>query len=127
MNSNKKKTNKADWIAPIGLIMLSLVPVIAGAARVAELTSGAEITAANARFFASPVPVLVHIISVTLYSLLGPCNSRAIFAVRNQAGIASSGNGSWSRAESPLRFPVCGWLSSIPGPRGTVNCCMCSG
>ncbi|NJN44683.1 MAG: DUF2306 domain-containing protein [Anaerolineae bacterium] len=69
MNSNRKK--KADWLAPIGLVLLSLVPVIAGAARVIELTGGAEVTSDNARFFASPMPVLVHIVGATLYSILG--------------------------------------------------------
>ncbi|NJC71476.1 DUF2306 domain-containing protein [Planosporangium thailandense] len=51
--------------------MLSVVPVMAGAARVTQLTGGATVTPENARFFASPVPVLVHIFSVTPYSLLG--------------------------------------------------------
>jgi Predicted membrane protein (DUF2306) len=32
---------------------------------------GPEITANNARFVASPIPVAVHIVSVTLYSLVG--------------------------------------------------------
>ncbi|MCL4267873.1 MAG: hypothetical protein KJ069_32200 [Anaerolineae bacterium] len=41
---------------PIGLILLSVVPVVAGAARIAELPGGAEITPDNARFFASPNP-----------------------------------------------------------------------
>ena len=36
-----------------------------------ELMSPPEITADNARFVASPIPVTVHIVSVTLYSLLG--------------------------------------------------------
>ncbi|MBM0224158.1 MULTISPECIES: DUF2306 domain-containing protein [Micromonospora] len=51
--------------------MLSAVPVIAGAARVTELTAGAAVTPDNARFFASPVPVLVHIVGASLYCLLG--------------------------------------------------------
>ncbi|WP_261792321.1 DUF2306 domain-containing protein [Arthrobacter sp. PM3] len=54
-----------------GLILLSLIPVIAGAARLTELTGGAAVTPQNARFFASPVPVVAHIVSVTAYSLLG--------------------------------------------------------
>jgi hypothetical protein len=36
-----------------------------------ELMSRPEITADNARFVASPIPVAVHIVSVTVYSLLG--------------------------------------------------------
>lgn len=71
MNSNKKKINKTEWLIPIGLIVLSAVPVVAGAVRIAQLSGGAEITPENARFFASPIPVVVHIISVTLFSILG--------------------------------------------------------
>jgi uncharacterized membrane protein len=62
---------RAQWPVPAGLILLSLIPVLAGAARLTELTGGAAITPQNARFFASPVPVVIHIISVTVYSLLG--------------------------------------------------------
>ena len=61
----------ADWLVPAGLLVLSAVPVAAGAARIAQLTGGAEITPENARFFASPLPVVLHIFSVSLYSILG--------------------------------------------------------
>ncbi len=42
-----------QWLVPAGLIVLSLIPVLAGAFRLTELTGGAEITAKNARFFGS--------------------------------------------------------------------------
>jgi uncharacterized membrane protein len=71
LQAKTRKQSKREWLIPIGLILLSLVPVIAGAARIVELSSGAEITTNNARFFASPVPVVAHIITVTLYSMLG--------------------------------------------------------
>ena len=32
---------------------------------------GAEITPANARFFASPLPVVLHILSASVYAILG--------------------------------------------------------
>lgn len=67
----RKKLSRSDWLVPVGLILLSLVPVIAGTVRLTELSSGAEITADNARFFASPIPVVLHIISITVYSILG--------------------------------------------------------
>ena len=67
----RNKPRNIEWLVPTGLIILSVVPVIAGAFRLTELSSGAQVTAANARFFASPLPVVLHIISVTLYSLLG--------------------------------------------------------
>jgi uncharacterized membrane protein len=44
---------------------------MAGAFRIAELAGVADFSPENARFFASPIPVLLHIISATLYSLLG--------------------------------------------------------
>ncbi|GLI26352.1 membrane protein [Agromyces rhizosphaerae] len=59
------------WLVPTGLLLLSAVPIIAGAMRVTELSSGADVTAENARFFDSPVPVVTHIVTVTVYSLLG--------------------------------------------------------
>nr|WP_193312800.1 DUF2306 domain-containing protein [Georgenia subflava] len=54
-----------------GLIMLSLIPVIAGSVRLAELSGDPEVTAANARFVASPLPVVLHVVSATLYTLVG--------------------------------------------------------
>lgn len=62
---------RTDWLIPTGLIILSLVPAVAGGVRVAELAGGADVTVANARFFDAPTPVLVHILSVIPYSLLG--------------------------------------------------------
>lgn len=62
---------RADWLVVAGLLLLSAVPIVAGAARVTELASSAKITPDNARFFGSPVPVVVHISSVTLFALLG--------------------------------------------------------
>lgn len=107
MHTNRKKQNKAEWFVPIGLILLSVVPVVAGAARIAELSSGAEITPENARFFASPLPVVVHILSVTLYSLLGALQFAPSFRRRKPkwhrmagrilvpAGLAAALSGLW--------------------------------
>jgi hypothetical protein len=68
---SRSKQRRPQWLIPAGLIVLSLVPVIAGAMRLSELTLGAEITEANARFFDSPIPVIAHIIGATTYLLLG--------------------------------------------------------
>jgi uncharacterized membrane protein len=59
------------WPAVTALILLSVVPVAAGAFRVLELSTGAEITPANARFFAAPVPVVVHIVSASIFCVVG--------------------------------------------------------
>lgn len=67
----KRKLTTADWLIPLGLLLLSAVPAIGGSVRLFELGGGAEITPDNARFFASPIPVVLHIIGATLYSILG--------------------------------------------------------
>lgn len=61
---------RTRWLVPAALIFLSLVPIIAGAVRLTDLTEG-QITPDNARFFDSPIPVLIHIPAVTVYLLLG--------------------------------------------------------
>jgi uncharacterized membrane protein len=53
------------------LLMLSALPLAAGAFRLTQLAGGAEITPANARFFASPLPVVVHIVGAAVYAVLG--------------------------------------------------------
>jgi hypothetical protein len=64
------KARSAKWIVA-GLLLLSAIPIASGAFRLSQLAGGAEITPANARFFASPIPVVLHIVSVTLYAILG--------------------------------------------------------
>ncbi|MBK7509088.1 MAG: DUF2306 domain-containing protein [Comamonadaceae bacterium] len=63
--------SRASWLVPIGLLLLGIVPGIGGALRLAELGHGAPITAENARFFAAPEPVALHIVSAVLFSVLG--------------------------------------------------------
>lgn len=63
--------SRRGWLVPAGLIALSLVPVIAGASRIASLTIGVEVTPDNARFFASPVPVILHAVGSSLFLVLG--------------------------------------------------------
>lgn len=54
-----------------GLLLLTADPLVAGAFRAVELMGSAQIAAENARFFAAPFPVIVHIVSVSLFSVLG--------------------------------------------------------
>ena len=61
----------SSWKVPAALVALSIIPVIAGTARLVELAGGAEITPYNARFFAAPLPVVMHVLSVTVYCLVG--------------------------------------------------------
>lgn len=70
---------KIGWPLPAAFIALSAIPVGAGAVRVVELARGAEITPANARFFAAPLPVIVHIFAVSLFCVLGAFQFAPVF------------------------------------------------
>lgn len=65
------RKNRTPWWVPAGLILLSVLPITFGVIRLLQLINGTEITPANARFFASPSPVVIHIISSAIYALLG--------------------------------------------------------
>jgi len=64
------KAGSAKWFVA-AMILLSAIPLAAGVFRLTQLASGAEITPANARFFASPLPVVLHIVNAGVYALLG--------------------------------------------------------
>ena len=64
------KAGSAAWLVA-GLLVLSAIPLAAGALRLTQLAGGAEIMPANARFFASPLPVVLHIVIAAVYALLG--------------------------------------------------------
>jgi hypothetical protein len=71
MTSSIAPVRRRQWLLPTGLILLSAVPVIAGGVRVGELAGGATVTPDNARFFAMPIPVLLHIFGATIFCWLG--------------------------------------------------------
>ena len=98
-------STKSDWLIPAGLIALSLVPAIAGSVRLAELTGGAEITPENARFFAAPLPVVLHIPAAIVYSILGAFQFSPGFRRRHRA---------WHRAAGRVLIP-CALIVALSG------------
>ncbi|HMN61003.1 MAG TPA: DUF2306 domain-containing protein [Anaerolinea sp.] len=99
------KTTRGARIAPAALILLSLIPLIFGAVRLAELAGGAEITPANARFFESPTPVVTHILSAGVFALLGALQFATGFRRRHPA---------WHRRAGRI-LVVCGLLVGLSG------------
>jgi uncharacterized membrane protein len=65
-----RSTWSTGWV-PFALVALVLVPAIAGSLRLVELSGGPLLLPANPRMTASPVPVVVHIISAVTYATLG--------------------------------------------------------
>lgn len=104
-STRSPRARRPAWLIPTGLILLSLVPVIAGALRLTELAVGAEVTAANARFFDSPVPVIAHIIGATVYCLLGALQ----FVPRLRTGRPS-----WHRIAGRIVAPA-GLIAGLSG------------
>jgi uncharacterized membrane protein len=100
-----RRSHRAQWLAPTGLILLSLIPVIAGATRLTELTGGTVPTNQNSRFLDSPIPVVIHIVSVTIYSLLGAF--QFVPALRRRKGR-------WHRMAGRILIPA-GLLAALSG------------
>ncbi|MFE8886881.1 DUF2306 domain-containing protein [Pseudarthrobacter enclensis] len=98
---------KTRWLVPAGLILLSLVPVIAGTVRLTDLAGG-EVRPDNARFFDSPVPVLIHVPTVTVYLLLGA------FQFVPSLRQGKRGKRSWHKLAGRILVPA-GLLAALSG------------
>lgn len=97
----------ADWLIPAGLLALAFIPIVGGAVRMNSLAGGAGITPDNVRFFSSPLPVILHIFSVTIYAILGafqfspgfrrrwPAWHRASGRILVVAGLVAALSGLW--------------------------------
>jgi uncharacterized membrane protein len=82
---------RPDWRTPAALIALGMVPIVAGIHRLGQLAGGAEITPANARFFAAPVPVVVHILAVIPFAVLGAFQVATAFRRRHRRWHRNAG------------------------------------
>ncbi|MFJ5991731.1 DUF2306 domain-containing protein [Lentzea sp. NPDC092896] len=103
-------STKWDRLIPAAIIVFSVIPVLGGALRLGELGGGAEITPDNARFFASPVPVVIHAVTVSVYCLLGAFQFAPGFRRRRPA---------WHRAAGRI-LVLCGLLGALSGLWMTV-------
>jgi uncharacterized membrane protein len=103
----KAPSKKRSWVwLVLGLILLSAIPLAGGAFRLNQLASGAEITPDNARFFASPLPVVLHIVGAIVYALLG--------AFQFVSRLWQRGVG-WHRWVGRLLLVPCGLIVGLSG------------
>jgi hypothetical protein len=107
MNSSSinSGSRKAGWMIPAGLIFLALLPVFAGTMRLIELASDVEITAKNARFFAEPIPAILHIIATATFCIVGAFQFSPSIRRNHPA---------WHRASGRILIPF-GLLSALSG------------
>jgi uncharacterized membrane protein len=99
------QTRRSDWRIPAALVMLSLVPTIMGSVRMAQLAGGAVLTPENARFFAAPLPVVLHVPAAIVYSLVGAFQFDPGFRRRHRA---------WHRAAGRV-LVACGLVAALSG------------
>lgn len=76
---------------PFALVALVLVPALAGSLRLVELAGGPLLLAANASMTASPLPVVVHILSAVAYAVLGAFQFSTALRRRRPAWHRSAG------------------------------------
>lgn len=117
--------SKKDYFIIGSLLILSLVPTLAGIFRLLQLTTGGNITADNQRFFNDPIPVFVHIVCVIFFGVLGAFQFSPGFRKQNIqwhrmsgrflvfVGLISALSGLWLTLTYP-RVPTDGdWLYGI--------------
>lgn len=94
-----------DWLIPTGLLALGVIPVVAGILRMVQLGSGAAITTENARFFAAPMPVVLHLLSAVIFCVLGAFQFLPSLRRRNPK---------WHRISGRILVP-CGMVAAFSG------------
>jgi len=130
---------RAGWLIPTGLILLSVLPLVGGALRMVDLAVG-EPAPDSARFFASPLPVTLHVISSVTFFILGafqfspslrrskPVWHRRAGYILIASGLVSALSGAWMAYFYP---PLVGTGTAVAIIRIGVAACIavfiCSG
>jgi hypothetical protein len=89
---------------PLALVALSIVPVAAGFARLGRIAADSAPTLDDARFLASPAPVIMRITGATAFGLLGALQFSPSLRGRNR----------WRRSVGRLLVP-CGLVTAFSG------------
>jgi uncharacterized membrane protein len=104
---------RIDWKVPLVLLLISAIPLAAGIARLMGLTGNPEISTENARFVAAPLPVIVHVLSVSLFSILGALQFSSGLRQRNLGWHRVSGR---IVVASGIFAALTGWWMTVMFP-----------
>ena len=69
--ATSRSAPRREWGVAAGLVLLSAIPLTAGALRVVQVAGGPELLPPDARFDAVPVALLLHIVGSAVYALVG--------------------------------------------------------
>lgn len=89
---------KSGWLAITGLLLLSALPVLGGVLRLSEGSSDAASTSS----LASPLPMIAHIVAMSVYCLLGAFQFSPALRVRRR----------WHRAAGRVLIPA-GFIAAL--------------
>lgn len=125
-NSRNRHLRAADLKVPALLVLLSIVPMLGGVARLMHMSNESALSPENARFVQAPVPILIHIFSATVFCILGAFQFSRAFRLRwpglhrrmgrvlGVCGLLAGATGLWMTAsyaipasmQGPLLYPV---------------------
>ncbi|MCC6650592.1 MAG: DUF2306 domain-containing protein [Candidatus Eisenbacteria bacterium] len=98
-------SRRPEWLIPGLLILLSLVPAVAGTIRLAEVAPGAPVSETQERFGDAPIPLMLHILAVIPFSFLGALQFAPAFRRRNRT---------WHRTAGKV-LVVMGFVAALTG------------
>jgi hypothetical protein len=109
---------RSNWLIPTGLLLLAAVPALAGSLRMIEFAGGGAVLPEGDRLGSAAGPVALHIVSVTVFSVLGAFQFAPGFRRRRRG---------WHRAAGRIVLP-CGVFAALSGlwlalflPRSAVD------
>lgn len=120
---SSRSSRSVRWV-PYALVALVLLPTLFGSLRLIGLAGGPQLMPPSPRMSASPVPVVVHIVSAVPYAVLGAFQFSAGFRRRRPGwhraagrvlvvlGLAVAGSALWMTLFYP-RQPGTGVLSYL--------------
>ncbi len=98
-------SSRADWLVPTGLIVLALVPTLAGVVRLVGLALGQATLPDYERMSAQPLPVIIHIVTSLWFFVVGAFQFSPALRRRKSA---------WHRASGRMLAPL-GIVSAASG------------
>ena len=93
-----------EWWLPAALLALTAIPFVAGLFRLVEVTQGTQ-TGVNARLLAHPLPLALHIVTSSIFSVVGALQFAPKF--RRQSPV-------WHRQAGRV-LVLCGLVSGLSG------------